>query len=32
MTDVTLFDCLQDDLAARVLDYVQGKLDALGRP
>ena len=30
MPDVVLFDCLQEDLAARVLEHVRGELDALG--
>ena len=29
MPDVVLFDCLQEDLAARVTEYVRGELDAL---
>jgi tRNA dimethylallyltransferase len=29
MTDVALFDCLADDLAARVLDYVRERLESL---
>jgi len=30
MPDVVLFDCLQEDLAGRVLEHVRGELDALG--
>jgi tRNA dimethylallyltransferase len=30
MNDVTLFDCLADDLAERVLDYVRRELARLG--
>jgi tRNA dimethylallyltransferase len=29
MTDVTLFDCLQDDVAARVIDHVRGELESI---
>jgi tRNA dimethylallyltransferase len=29
MPDVVLFDCLQDDLATRVIEYVQRELEAL---